>query len=171
MPSGIIYNDISDTIISYNSATTGASQYSIDLNMDSVIDFNLAVSLSYDTINFPGLYIYSNQKVFLYATDTLNSVSIRTHVAPTELLQPLNLSAIVADTNRWSNFGCVCFSAYYWGGCATPNDFYTGLRIYKGGVFYYGWIRIEPINYSSCVLKAYAINTLPNQPILIGQIY
>lgn len=54
-----------------------------------------------------------------------------------------------------------------------PNliDHYLGLKLIVGSNTYYGWARmqINLLNPTSCIIKDYAYNSIPNQPILAGE--
>jgi len=67
----------------------------------------------------------------------------------------------------------------YWGNCGSgalnlwPNsvDRYLGLKLIVGANTYYGWARMQVVfgTQPTCIIKDYAYNTIPNQPILAGE--
>ena len=52
------------------------------------------------------------------------------------------------------------------------SDYYLGLRLLQSGQTYYGWVRLRvavSLGGASVIIRDYAYNSIPNQPILAGQ--
>lgn len=45
---------------------------------------------------------------------------------------------------------------------------YAGLKLIEGADTLYGWVRLDVLNYKFVIVKDYAYDTIPNEPILAG---
>ena len=64
------------------------------------------------------------------------------------------------------------FSDTVWGLWDSLSDYYLGLRLLQSGQTHYGWVRLRvdvTSSYASLIVRDYAFNSVPNQPILAGQ--
>jgi hypothetical protein len=169
----IIYTDLDPDVVipqsSYNNSQLGV--YTIDFNNDGIIDLGLKARYINRALGGP-----PNG-----SGDVLASTSV---TPPSELLTSfstvtwgLNLDAnsLIEDASQtWSNSTArldnnnSCAS-YCWP--LNVNRF-IGVRFSVGGDWFYGWVRLSislSNTSSSCTVRDYAYNSLPNQPILAGQ--
>ena len=87
-------------------------------------------------------------------------------IGPAQTWQDESLSYL----RRWSSH----VNGSYIGEWIYETDKYLGLALNTSGLTYYGWVRLDVTVDASadaciCIIKDYAYNSIPNQPILAGQ--
>ena len=184
----IIYTDVNpdDTIhdADYSSATN--AHYYLDLNNDGTTDFDLIQAYSIYVLNSGTLCAYTKRiwscnaipkNISSIASDSIGGLALSPSSA-------INGGLTWKDStssyyNKLANFSSTSVrhcpppsspgysdSSGHW---LNQNDKYLGLKIIKNGLTYYGWIRLQIVSASSIIVKDYAYNSIPNQPILAGQ--
>ncbi len=168
----IVYADVNpDKVLSLIN-NLGSLDYNIDLNNDSISDYKITVSRSSFRCSRFGSF---GTRSYILVT-ALNSNTV---VKDTNVNNPLamNFNDSISSGVTFSNSGylrlvssgpnCNSTSGVW------PNliDRYLGLKLIVGPNTYYGWARMQ-INISnptSCTIKDYAYNSIPNQPINAGE--
>jgi len=59
-----------------------------------------------------------------------------------------------------------------WGLWDSLSDYYLGLRLLQSGQTHYGWVRLHvdvTSSYASVIIRDYAYNSIPDQPIFAGE--
>ena len=167
----IIYTDVNpdSTITCIGSACT--KSYNVDLNNDGVSDYSISSIRNGNICQHGGLVYRSSVSV-----SALNTNAV---VAVTNTTYPLamNFDNVISSGLSLSASGFV-FNKY-WGNCGTgtlnlwPNsvDRYLGLKLIVGANTYYGWARMQVVfgSQPTFIIKDYAYNTIPNQPIRAGE--
>ncbi|MBK8845917.1 MAG: T9SS type A sorting domain-containing protein [Bacteroidetes bacterium] len=170
----IVYTDVNpdSTITCLSSPCT--KSYSLDLNNDGISDYNIL------SIKNNGKCSPNNPLGYSKVYVSVSALNTNTLVAVTNTTYPLamnfnnvissGLSLSASGYLRYTSSGCLGYSLLgVW-----PNlvDRYLGLKLIVGANTYYGWARMQ-INSdgstSSCTIKDYAYNTIPNQPIRAGE--
>jgi hypothetical protein len=168
----ILYTDVDpDTTIDLTNAL-----YALDLNDDNVIDFELEA--------LSGLYSYSSYVTSFEALNVnpqgSNAVGASYFGSyPYALLFGDEIGASMNFNNYSYNilFGTVNISGYYGsysfplGQWPTNIDRYVGLTIELNGNTHYGWARISVEGTSSMILRDYAIELTPDEPITAGSTF
>jgi hypothetical protein len=111
----------------------------------------------------------------LNSNSAVGSDSLPLAVAPMMASSSINLNALWIDngtllhyTDFYSNGGWGTFSNHSsYGLWHDGLDHFVGLRILSNNHYYYGWVRLQ-ILWGECIVKDYAYNILPDQPILAG---
>ncbi len=144
--------------------------YALDLNNDSVVDFNIVGGpvQSYPSLYFVGIYGNSSNASIL-------GESSSPYVYPFALD---NGNVISSGQTTWfdasASSGTLNFASCY-GGTGNSNwcgvtDKYLGLRFDVGGNTYYGWARLDVnLTGKSWTIKDYAYNSVPGEAITAGQ--
>jgi hypothetical protein len=154
----IIYTDITpDTLIADVNDVPG--QYRLDLNRDGDSDY------FFMHIFFPiPVYVLSIHTEFRTAHEIL--------LAPNSKVEALDhLTPINETAGKWycttDGTGSSGMSfANEWIG---TSDNYIGLRLFRNGGWYYGWLRATVLeNETGIILKDYAVQTQRDTPILAG---
>jgi hypothetical protein len=161
----IVYTDINpDKTITLRSPHI-IKTYGLDLNNDGINDFTLNAGrggswyTQYVYVSISGL------------NDNEIEVADSLSVFPG---YPLELSKNTIITGQeafdgggsllWKN---ISLTKGYWEYNKTR---YLGIKLIKDGFSFYGWIKLSVFdNGPSATLKAYAYNSIPNQPILAGE--
>ena len=194
MGSTIIYTDVKpDSVIFKDSAILKmgpASSFSLDLNNDGINDFqfNSTKRLCGDGLSAPTV-----NRLYISVQPASGGVAIMTNnVIPSisDLGAAFDSAVVIAPGSLWVSTSRVLLSGASWGSmrCMFPmgywlnvSDKYLGLKFIKGNSTYYGWARLTSSYYSApfgiyrhltggqLILKDYAYNSTPNQPILAGQ--
>lgn len=160
----IIYTDVNPDV-----GGPGVEVY-IDFNNDSEWDALITRNLKTptdQTIN--ALFVAPRDgNAILGSTSIYNGSTYRYPFA-------LNSGYIISSGNtNWNS------SYYYqsmnWGSCNYPNsnwcnvtDKFLGIRFKINGNTHFGWARLDVINASNWILKDYAYNSTPGEPIEAGQ--
>jgi hypothetical protein len=187
--SKIVYTDVNpdSLILKMNPAS-----FNLDLNNDGINDFefNSTKGTCDDGLIAPEVpYVYlSVAPASGGNTIMTNSASITNGL---NLASVLDSSTAIAPDSLWAStpqfllYGastsgyirCMVVHGYW----LNVSDKYLGLKFIKGNNTYYGWARLSssysvtPAPYrhltiGQLILKDYAYNSIPNQPILAGQI-
>jgi hypothetical protein len=183
----IVYTDvIPDTTINTNNGV-----YNLDLNNDSIIDFN---------INYFSSVVTGSCGSSANPTNLLISVTPQganevgrglSNILPFPSALSLN-EPIDSSSFTWLNTGSQLMSNRNWicwgGSPMNPNPYWTDqnngywtlwnapvnkylpLRLHVGSQQYYGWIHLNvAMLTASFTAQDYAYNSIPSQPILAGQ--
>ena len=191
--SKIIYTDIiPDTIV------TSWASYNLDLDKDGVYDFRFDYTVTSTQCRATGgygteMYIEvepadnSSNKILnvVYvwalpnfldtipaALDTLKEISSKSGALLSSYSQTSTGSVWLSSSSqilRYSNTCCCSAGEYFF----DSNDKYLGLKLVKGSQVFYGWARLNGkmgyLDGTPLLLKDYAYNSGPNEPILSGQ--
>lgn len=175
--STIIYTDVNP-----DSPISGNSVYSLDLNNDGIYDFNFnsfsqlikcntrnmmndredAINVTIPGGNNNGIIFFLNQNyaACLDSLTMINSAGKWSYVTAQSLTM-YSLSTCVSESHN--SYG-------YWYILGGNLDKYMGLKLIKDSKVYYGWVRLYLNTYlRKLIVKDYAYNSTPNQPILAGQ--
>jgi hypothetical protein len=181
--SNIIYTDVnpdSATLLSTDS-------FNLNLNNDGVTDFEFNKSLSSSECRSPEQPTFTFH-IHLSVTPAKAGNAIMTN-SSNLLALALDSSTPIGPDSLWattsevlleggaiSNCTSVMGHAGYW---INISDKYIGLKFIKDNNTYYGWARLtstySAISASSLIIggdliiKDYAYNNVPNQPIVAGQ--
>ncbi len=155
--------------------TSCSSMDSIDINNDGVFDLKLSVSGS----SSGGIHHSGTQSGIVEATPLHGSAIISNSGYPLHLYR----NDSIKSNSHWTTTAnqileSVSHSAKQIGNTVSGNwtppiDGFLGIKIVSAGQTNYGWIRLNvTINLptASCMYKEFAYNSIPNQPILAGQI-
>lgn len=175
----IVYTDVNPDSTMY-CASNCTLNYNLDLNNDANNDF-LLTAFRVDPPQI-GNETYSN-----VTASPLNGNAVKdTLVNSINVSIPLQFSAVI-DSNLLLNqswqtsgsqslknglFGGSLLSDTVWGLWDSLSDYYLGLRLLQSGQTYYGWVRLRvdvTSFYASVIIRDYAYNSIPDQPILAGQ--
>lgn len=175
--STIIYKDLNpDSVITCNSA------YSLDLNNDGIDDFiikTVCYNVKCDARIACGIGII-NAANAVPANGSNNGIN---YTMSPDYAASLDSLTIIDSSSNWSYNTIPALSMYALSSCRCGNyysygpwyihgnvDRYTGLKLVKGGNAYYGWVRLNAnTNPVKLIVKDYAYNSSPNQPIIAGQ--
>ncbi len=162
----IIYTDIiPDT-------TFNVSIYNLDLNNDGIDDFKFGGGINACPPIFSPL---QGVKSSVYIS-VLNGNTVASSTYPLAM----NLNDIISSGLTWFtgslrtvNTGvCTNYGGSTYGNWTGLTDNYLGLKLIVGPDTYYGWLRMQVYvsqTQAKGIIKEYAYNTMPNQPILAGQ--
>jgi len=177
----IVYTDVipDSTMNCIGSSLSCTKNYNLDLNNDAITDFVLAAfHVAPPQI---GLDKYSN-----VTASPLNGNAVKdTLVNSIHVSIPLQFNTVI-DSNlllsqSWQTSGSHSLKNGIYGGSSSDtvwglwdslSDYFLGLRILQSGQTHYGWVRLRvdvTRSYASFIVKDYAYNSIPNQPILAGQ--
>ncbi len=185
--SKIVYTDVNpDSVI----LKSEIDSFKLDLNNDGITDFEFDrfhIVLCDD--NFLGTWAYESN---LYIKPASGNNSIMTSGSNFPLA--LDSSTAIAKDSLWATTSQVLLdgATYATGHCITTlptihgywlnvSDKYIGFKFIKANNTYYGWARLSssysraPLPYHNLIvdgqliLKDYAYNSIPDQPILAGQ--
>jgi len=168
IPDSTLYCPVSNGIVTKN--------YNLDLNNDANNDFILTA-----------IYYYSAKKgVATYSDVTASPLNGNAVKDTLDVSIPLQFNAVI-DSNlllnqSWQTSGSHSLKTVVddkggggdtiWGIWDNLSDYYLGLRLLQSGQTYYGWVRLRvdvTSSYASIIVRDYAYNSIPNQPILAGQ--
>lgn len=168
----IIYTDVNpDSTVTRT--TLGTNTYSLDINNDGIVDFNIN---ALRTFGCGGMFhLYSKVSVKTLGS---NQIAIKDTIGSgyDNPALALNLNDIeqyqIWDTTGSANGILLSNAVCYKGVWSPATDKYLGIKLISGGNAYYGWIRLQVSMASSIpsfILKDYAYNSIPNQPIHAGE--
>ena len=189
--SPIVYTDVKpDSVI----IKMAPALYNLDLNNDGIIDFQFS---STERICGDGLVTAIIRQLYISIAPASGGIVTNNVIPnPLYLVTAFDSSAVIAPGSLWVStpqistpqfllygasrpgYNVRCMGAYgYW---LNVSDKYLGLKFIKGNSTYYGWARLTstysatpgPYRYltmGQLILKDYAYNSSPNQPILAGQ--
>ena len=167
----IVYTDVNpdSTITCSGSACT--KTYNLDLNNDGISDYSITSVRTGNICQHGGLVYRSYVSVSALNTNAVVAVTSTTYPLA------INFNDKIFSGLSLSTSGYVWNK--YWGNCGSgtlnlwPNsvDRYLGLKLIVGANTYYGWARMQVVfgTQPTCIIKDYAYNTIPNQPILAGE--
>ena len=171
----IVYTDVipDSTMYSHGNGRFAVTKnYNLDLNNDANNDFILT-AYSYSSLSS------STSRV---SASPLNGNAVKdTLVNSDNVSIPLQFNAVI-DSNllshqSWQTTGLNIMKKEVFlnpgqGLWNNLSDYYLGLRLLQSGQAYYGWVRLRvdvTTSYASVIIRDYAYNSIPNQPILAGQ--
>lgn len=175
----IVYTDVNPDSTIY-CAGNCTLNYNLDLNNDANTDF-IVTTFRVDPPQI-GLETYSN-----VTANPLNGNAVKdTLVNSIYVSIPLQFNTVIDSTlllnQSWQTSGSHSLkngmygggldSDTVWGLWDSLADYYLGLKLLQSGQTHYGWVRLRvdvTQSYASVIVKDYAYNSIPNQPILAGQ--
>ena len=178
----IVYTDIVPDSTLHCQVPNGfvTKSYNLDLNNDANNDFILTAYYN----NPPQI---GNETLSRVTASPLNGNAVKDTLVNSDTVSiPLQFNAVI-DSNMllnqsWQTSGSQILKngAYggslandtVWGQWDSLADYYLGLRLLLSGQTHYGWVRLRvdvTNSYASLIVKDYAYNSIPNQPILAGQ--
>jgi hypothetical protein len=181
----IIYTDVNPDSTIYDGipGPSPTPYYNLDLDNNASYDFTLTASYS-GSLAIPVQYssiVFASPLNGNAVKDTL----VNTYNVPI----PLPFNAVI-DSNllfhqSWQTSGNHALKSEHYNqnsGTTTyglwenQSDYYLGLRLLQSGQTYYGWVRLRVVvssspsgGYAYFIVRDYAYNSIPNQPILAGQ--
>ena len=179
----IVYTDLNPDTLLKGSAWT-FEEYNLDLNGDSIFDYNLSLSFSswsntilhYDhnalcnplgsnyliTTNSPYPYSFYQIPIALSGSNIIDSL------ANWDTESTLGIWARSIDCcSNWTSFTT---KTNYYGNFLGQNDKYIGVKFNISGNNHYGWILVDVSSIAdSLTVKSYAYNDVPDQLIKAGQ--
>lgn len=170
--SNIIYTDVNPDLVIGDSLI-------LDLNNDGVADFLFTKKVWIKTCSDNLLGLYS--RLTESEIEPTNSNAI---MANGTYAMALDSSALIISDSSWSTTWEILVYGVISGRCASGaagwlniSDKYLGLKFIKNNNTYYGWARLsssylfnaDKIVVGEMILKDYAYNSIPGQPILAGQ--
>lgn len=169
----IVYTDVipDSTMLDNIPIGLNTKNYNLDLDNNANDDFILTA--------YYGPSILGGTPSTVYASP-LNGNALKDTFTTGNVPIPLQLNAVI-DSNlllqqSWQTSGSHTLRES--GGIGPVglwnnlSDYYLGLRLLQSGQTYYGWVRLRvnvTSSYASVIVRDYAYNTIPNQPILAGQ--
>jgi hypothetical protein len=186
--SKIVYTDLkSDSAI----LKSPNNSFNLDLNNDGIVDFefNYTSSACGDGLIAPEVS-YTYLSIEPTSGDNMNMATNSSITSGLNLEPVLDSSTAIAPDSLWVNrsqymlYGAAregyirCMVVHgYW---LNVSDKYIGLKFAIGNSTYYGWARLSSsyaataapyrhLTNGQLILKDYAYNSVPNQPILAGQ--
>ncbi|MFG6686637.1 T9SS type A sorting domain-containing protein [Mariniflexile sp. HNIBRBA6329] len=165
-PAQIVYNDIEPDFTSENLE----DYYDLDLNNDKIVDYVL-YSFTNETWKFLVISSFENSVNQIIAISPWY-----TYAVPLESNKEIfNLSGY-GNGENYKPSGIISLEACYGTDCyyddydwKDKSDRYLGLRFLINGLTHYGWARLEVTSPYQWIIKDYAYNETPNEPIFAGQ--
>lgn len=173
----IIYTDINP-----DSAINGNNSYNLDLDNDGTYDFNFnafSVSVKCDPRNAAKGTVDGTRVSIPNGSN--NGIIFKLNPNYSACLDSLT---IIDSFSQWSYVTSQALSMYGLSTCTTGNytsfgnwymfgsnqNKYMGLKLMKSSNAYYGWVRLYlNISLRKLIIRDYAYNSRPGQPILAGQ--
>ncbi len=169
----IVYTDVipDSTMLDNLPIGLNTKNYNLDLDNNANDDFILTA--------YYGPSILGGTPSMVYASP-LNGNALKDTLTTGNVPIPLQLNAVI-DSNlllqqSWQTSGSHTLRES--GGIGPVglwnnlSDYYLGLRLLQSGQTYYGWVRLRvnvTSSYASVIVRDYAYNSIPDQPILAGQ--
>ncbi|MFI5135700.1 MAG: T9SS type A sorting domain-containing protein [Chitinophagales bacterium] len=172
----ILYKDINPDF----SSPEGLGHLALDLNNDGVVDFQIVFGDYITTSGSSSAYLYIG---------TINWISVKAMNGNQLIGQGGNFSSAaklytndpISSAALWIGGSNYHVMGYFYdsvhgnisesGPWQNVTNGFLGLRLVLNNHEYYGWVRLDVINYADhAVVKDYALNILPDQPILAGEI-
>jgi hypothetical protein len=181
----VVYTDVNpdDTLI-------GTSQYLLDLNNDGIVDFRIrrtelevichtARSVSVDGYGLNevlALYPDNDHSAYPLKQNFLISENNILYLGTTSIYQLYwETNALLWRTSIWPCTTNTSGNTTYWTGQAhwplasMSEKRFLGLRLSVDNSIYYGWVRLSiDLNNTMVIVKDYAYDSIPNEPILTG---
>ncbi len=170
----IIYTDvIPDTIVSVTN-----SMYHLDLNNDGITDFD--ITYTYGQELSMHCDVLSQTLISIASLDSNAVLSDSTNL-PLALTCPASIDSNAVGWSYMTPLDLYNYTEYCYGsditvwqtGYSITGSFgldsckYVGLKFHFGGENYFGWVQLFHTG-STLIVKDYAYNSSPNQPILAG---
>jgi Secretion system C-terminal sorting domain len=169
----IVYTDVipDSTMLDNILIGLNTKNYNLDLDNNTNDDFILSASYGPDLFGVSVSVVYASP---------LNGNALKDTLTTGNVPIPLQLNAVI-DSNlllqqSWQTSGSHTLRRS--GGIGPVglwnnlSDYYLGLRLLQSGQTYYGWVRLRvnvTSSYASVIVRDYAYNSIPDQPILAGQ--
>ncbi len=160
-----------DTIIYSDPETNNdISKYNLDLNQDSIFDYQFIVTQWYSPGAGDGeisIAPYNNNEVVFGKVDTTESHD--SVIVYNRVIHPFEFEEIIDSSSSYYKYNSV-FLKYSWTDCGYPSDFsinwggigtkYVGIRMNIEDSLVYGWIKVEVIvGYPyKLIVKEYALS-------------
>ena len=164
----IVYTDVNpDSSVACNGNQNCNLTYFLDLNNDGLVDFRINLGYYYHNFNVRWVNIIDSVgNAFAISTNGAKKLFMNDTIGPSQTWQHDSLAYL----RRWSS----AVNGSYLGEWIYETGKYLGLALNVSGLTYYGWVRLDvTVDASSgtciCIIKDYAYNSIPNQPILAGQ--
>ncbi len=164
----IVYMDVTpDSTFACNGNQNCNHTYVLDLNNDGLVDFRINMGYYYHNSNVRWVSIIDSiGNAFAISTNGAKKFFLNDTIGPAQTWQA-DSSAFL---RRWSSH----VNGSYKGEWIYETDKYLGLALNVSGLTYYGWVRLDVTVDAStetciCIIKDYAYNSIPNQPILAGE--
>ncbi len=179
----IVYTDISPDSVILN---TSPSTFNLDLNNDGISDFffNATKTTCGDGLLaplVPYIYLSVGGSVMTKSADSANLLDLVSVLDSATVIGPdslwlTNSRYLLYGASEGGYIRCMVVHGYW----LNVSDQYLGLKFINGDNTYYGWARfsstysVTPAPYlhltsGLLILKDYAYNSVPGQPILAGQ--
>jgi hypothetical protein len=158
----VIYTDL-------NPDSTSSGNYNLDLNADGITDYLIAhiidPSCSGHVINYIKI---------TPANGSMNNISKLTagaKITTTSVTYSSTVNQVMAESGYKIGKNGSC-SSYTNSSCKwnSATDGYMALKLVVGTNSYFGWARLGTTGTSSFTIKEFAYNSIPNRPILAGEI-
>ncbi|MCB2206949.1 MAG: T9SS type A sorting domain-containing protein [Bacteroidetes bacterium] len=171
----IVYTDIPDTTINYPTIEylgSGTNILNIDLNNDSIPDFYFYLEKWQEWVTPSAQPVYTVSEIKSSHQEN-NICIVEFSTAPCTYVFTENDTI---DSNcAWNlqyDFSVIGVSVEGFAvSCDLPfQDKYYGLSFNIDNNIHYGWLQIDVNEDGEIILKGYAYNTIPNEPITAGQV-
>jgi hypothetical protein len=178
----VIYVDVNpDTLVTGYPLNSGVQHFLLDVDNDAINDFDFKVEFATFT-NFG--FDYSHKFILadpqngnqignrFYSTGSFGGASFPAKLNYGDTIDPNGLwlnNPGQALINSFWMFSGTSWSAVN-GEWNPGSDNYLTFRLVQNSHYYYGWLRMEIINYCTFFLKEYAHNTVPNVQLRAGHI-
>ena len=142
-------------------------QYPLDINGDGDVDFTVNARCN---LGYPDTTIIS-----------IESVSSLDFFVADAFVDTLNLNDIIDPSLPWVTgemllYGQEVYHGNSFGNWTIDNEHYVGLKIIKGSLTYFGWLRMmitdPPVGcgyIKGAVMKDFACNPQPGEPLFAGE--
>jgi len=164
----VIHTDLDPDFYLHNSS------YDIDLNNDSIIDFNLTQSEGYSNSNEYYSYLdftsYNGNGATLSSPLALgDTIDGNTTFEDNDRLSSFERIYHITGSNKYGPTGY--YTHDYSGGWNNVADGYLGLELSIGNNTYYGWADLDVYSDSNAYLREYAFEDWANSGIVAGATY
>lgn len=171
--SGVYYHDINpDTTLQGNKWVNNPVILPIDMNGDSIVDFELIVyvyncGMACNHCHSYILPIDSNQVAFGYVDSCKTIYTPPGFIETDTMIHLFNYNDAINSSASWTN-SSVNFAFRYWGqdridcgdnAYTSGSVKYIGVRVYTSTSILYGWIKISGITNSSFTIEEFGCAT------------
>jgi hypothetical protein len=163
----IVYTDVTPDA----SVTTG-SMYNLDLDNNSVVDFQIA--LAHQTYMYGGTFAIQYDYALIAPADPANAIDTMAGPVAHNAGETINSSMLWVDgsASSYQLLGLAFappFNPYNTGNFLGQTDKYVGLRFRIGGADHYGWVRLD-LNAAATevIVKDYAYDATAGNSIVTG---
>ena len=160
----IVYTDIEPDVVIKDTIVypSEVEYYNLDLNNDDVIDFRIYIVIVTQEMHF-------TRTLGIMVIDSISSNMIPINTEPEHFIQPFDINDTINNNLNWSPYTeCICTDSPFVNADCPIGDKYYGLKFKVLNKVYYGWVRLD-VTLDQAVIKDYAFNSTPYQPILAGQ--